>query len=281
MQIGIDGARTVLLADTSQIRSLLHALSSGVDPEEVLGRVTTWPPEVVGALQRLESAGLIVRTDEVLAELGADAPAPGTVSALFASDPTGARSRLRRRRGARWQVQGTEPWRTDLEEQLAGQGVGAAVAGVRSSPTGPLGDVVVTAGEALRDHADRLVHDGRPHLWVAVLADRARIGPFVVPGTTACLRCRDAALAEDDPRRLVAVAQAGSTPPGALPAPADPLTARLAVTIAAREVLAYVDGERPATFSSTLEIPLIGIPQHRTWPRHGWCGCAWDDIDAG
>ncbi len=47
---------------------------------------------------------------------------------------------------------------------------------------------------------DRLVQADRPHLLVTAVAGRVRVGPCVVPGLTACLRCVDAHLADRDPR---------------------------------------------------------------------------------
>lgn len=270
----------VVLVDTAPIRSLLRGLAVGADLRESFGEPARWPIEVADALRRLDAAGLLVSTGEVLRVLGSgDGIAPGAVTALFAEEPTSAARRLRRRGGSKWVVEGPAAWDEELCGLLTSQGVDVTPVRRHSRADSRAdGEVVITLGEPAREEADRMVRDGRTHLWVAVLADRARVGPFVVPGTTACLRCVDAGLAERDPHLLAASTslRVGAT---ALPAPADPLTLRTALAWAARDVLAAVDGEHPSSWSTTVEIPLVGAPRHRTWLRHPWCGCAWDAID--
>lgn len=131
--------------------------------------------------------------------------------------------------------------------------------------------LVLTAGEPARGILDDHVRAGRPHLPVSADAAGYRIGPFVDPGATACLRCVDAHLGEHDPRRAVVVEQLAGRPA----APDDPLLASLAVTWAAREVLRHLAGAEPVTWSATIDLPLDGGPVRRTWARHPYCGCSW------
>jgi hypothetical protein len=131
--------------------------------------------------------------------------------------------------------------------------------------------LVVAAGEIARPDADAHVRDGRPHLLVAAGAHGWTLGPFVVPGESACLRCVDAHRGELDPRRALVVEQLAGRPA----APDDPALGSLAVTWAVRDVLTHLDGGRPSTWSATIELTADLRPQRRTWARHPHCGCSW------
>ena len=74
--------------------------------------------------------------------------------------------------------------------------------------------LVLADGEPRRDDVDGHVRDGRAHLVVAATAYGFTIGPFVLPGATACLRCVDAHLGQHDPRRAVVLEQVGGLPDG-------------------------------------------------------------------
>ena len=148
-----------------------------------------------------------------------------------------------------------------------------AAAGVEASAAEPDPDLVLllAAGEPRREGLDDHMRAGRPHLVVTAGAAGYRVGPFVLPGATACLRCVDAHLGEQDPRRAVVVEQLADRPAG----PDDPTLAALATAWAVRDVLRYLSGERPASWSATVELDLEAEPRCRPWPRHPYCGCAW------
>lgn len=137
--------------------------------------------------------------------------------------------------------------------------------------------LVLAAGEPSRDLVDDHLRDGRPHLVTGAGARGHRVGPFVVPGVTACLRCVDAHLAEHDPRRAVVVEQLR----GVAAVPDDAALAALAVAWAVRDVRAYLAGQRPTTWSATVDLDLALSPRPREWRRHPWCGCAWDAVATG
>ncbi|MFC7496944.1 MULTISPECIES: hypothetical protein [unclassified Nocardioides] len=134
--------------------------------------------------------------------------------------------------------------------------------------------LVLAAGEPPRDLLDDHLREGRAHLVVGAGATGHRVGPFVVPGATACQRCVDAHLGEGDPRRAVVVEQLGGVPA----TPGDAALAALAVAWAVRDVQAYVAGSRPTTWSATVDLGLELSPRPRTWQRHPYCGCAWDAL---
>jgi hypothetical protein len=134
--------------------------------------------------------------------------------------------------------------------------------------------LVITSGEPARDLVDDHLRAGRPHLVVGAGPRCYRVGPFVAPGSTACLRCVDAHLAERDPRRGVVVEQLA----GRTATPDDPTLESLAVTWAVRDVLRYLAGGTPSTWSATVDLDVELDPRRHPWSRHPHCGCAWDAL---
>lgn len=124
-----------------------------------------------------------------------------------------------------------------------------------------------------RDRVDPLLRVGRPHLVVAGDPDGWTVGPFVAPGVTACVRCVDAHLGHDDPRRAIVLDQLASVP-RSLQA-IDPLTRLTALCLAAADLREFLAGRTPATWSATYRIGP-GAPVCHDWARHPHCGCAWD-----
>ena len=83
-------------------------------------------------------------------------------------------------------------------------------------------------------------------------AGSRRIGPFVEPGRTACLRCVDAHEAEVDPRLPFLVEQAAMATDGG--EPVDPVLDRLALAWAVRDLCRYLEGDEPSTWSATVDL---------------------------
>jgi bacteriocin biosynthesis cyclodehydratase domain-containing protein len=195
--------------------------------------------------------------------------------------------------GAAAALAARERWRTETRwfGHPAGAGLResfidlAARAGLREAPprrtSPPDCGVLVGVGEPDRDLLDGWTRSGTPYLLVRLTEGRAVVGPFVLPGTTACLRCVDAHHTDLDPAwpllvRQYASAAAHDRPDGA-PEPVDPLLATLALAWAARDLASYVDGGRPSTWSSTLTLhPRLSRLETRAWLRHPACGCCWD-----
>ena len=147
-------------------------------------------------------------------------------------------------------------------------------------PTGACA-VLVGVGEPDRERVDDWTRAGTPHLAVRLTEGRAVLGPFVVPGHTACLRCLDGHHSDADPGwpllvRQYAAASAADRPDG-VPEPVDPLLAAQALAWAARDLAAFVDGARPSTWSATVTLgPQPGDVETRCWLRHPACACTWD-----
>ncbi|WP_129338175.1 ThiF family adenylyltransferase [Cellulomonas endophytica] len=154
--------------------------------------------------------------------------------------------------------------------------------------------VVVEHGAADPTRAPVLVASGVAHLSVVLHEASAEVGPLVVPGRGACLRCADLHRVDEDPRWPALVAQlvprrppaahdggprhhrpGARTARGARAEPAEPVLLAVATAAAAAgEVLAAVDGRRPRTRDAVLELT---VPEPTTvlrrCPPHPSCGC--------
>jgi bacteriocin biosynthesis cyclodehydratase domain-containing protein len=139
---------------------------------------------------------------------------------------------------------------------------------------------LVAVGEPRRELLDDWVRRQEPHVVVRFVEGRVLVGPFVVPGSTACLRCLDAYRTEQDPAWPLLVEQhaRASTADRAdgIPEPVDPALAAVALGWAARDLAGYVEGATPATWSSTVAIgPHLDSMEPLRWPAHPHCGCGW------
>jgi hypothetical protein len=131
--------------------------------------------------------------------------------------------------------------------------------------------LVLAPGEVARADADVHLRDGRPHLVVGAGPAGWTLGPFVVPGQGACLRCVDAHRGERDPRRALVVEQLAGLPA----APDDPALTTLALAWAVRDLLTHLDGGQPSTWSATIDVGPDLLVQRHAWARHPHCGCSW------
>ncbi|EGD40148.1 hypothetical protein NBCG_05669, partial [Nocardioidaceae bacterium Broad-1] len=133
--------------------------------------------------------------------------------------------------------------------------------------------VLLSEGPLDGERTDEMVRGGRAHLVVESGPDTWTVGPLVVPGVTACLRCVDAALAEEDDRRAVVVSQLVGNE-----VPSDALLQSLALSWAVRDARTYLAGRTPASWSASVILTRDDEPTVRPWLRHPYCGCAWDLI---
>ena len=238
LQVGIDPPWRLVVPDEPDVRRLLADLTLGhpARPETESGH---------RVLRSLHAAGMLVD--------------PGVVT-------TATRSRA----AATVSVQATGPAALDAARLL--RAAGCPVAPPDAAPAAATVALVIAVGEPRREVVDAHLRDGRAHLPVTATPGGFTLGPFVVPGTTACLRCVDAHRGTHDPRRAVVVEQLAGRDAG----PADPALAAIATAWAVRDVLSYVDGEQPSTWSATIELRPDLEQRRRTWARHPHCGCAWD-----
>jgi hypothetical protein len=113
-----------------------------------------------------------------------------------------------------------------------------------------------------------------PHL--AASADEAIgiVGPLVIPGRTACLRCMDLTRTDRDPAWPLILAQLAGRAPDPLACDA-PLAAAVAAQAAAQALL-FIDRAAAADVvtNGTLELVLPGWQwRRRTWTSHQDCSC--------
>jgi len=259
LQIGVLPRHRLLVPDTAPVRRTLDRL--------VRGEVLDDEPSTRTVLDALapvlvDGAGLV-----------APGIAPGDVAAAALLDPPGYTRRLEARREAVVSVVGSFGDATDPRPLLTAAGLD--VAGVPR----PSVVLVLGVGEVDRTTVDPLVRNGVPHVLARLVEGTAVVGPFVDPGRTACLRCIDAHRTLDDPQAALLVtrqAQAHDDRHDGVAEPVDTALAALALAWAVRDLVTHVEGERPSTWSTTVELAatLTSVTQTE-WLRHPACGCGW------
>jgi bacteriocin biosynthesis cyclodehydratase domain-containing protein len=141
-------------------------------------------------------------------------------------------------------------------------------------PRHPRPDLAVLTGHRLPELQDDLMRDQVPHLVASASEAIGIVGPLVMPGHTACLRCLDLLRTDHDPAWPLILAQlAGRTPS---PLACDAALAAAVAAQAAAQALAFIDGasSADAVANGTLELVLPGWQwRRRTWPPHPECSC--------
>ena len=208
-----------------------------------------------------------------------------------------------RRQGAGTQARGTDaPGRgtgargqgLEQEADIPGRGLAAAppgrvrgTGGTRSGPArartarehttrahGTRPDLAVLIGIPDPELAARLMRERVPHLAVSASEAIGVVGPLVLPGRSACLRCLDLARTDRDPAWPLILAQLASRQ--ADPPACDAALAAAVAAHATAQVLAFID--RPAqagpVTNGTLELVLPAWQwRRRTWAPHLECAC--------
>jgi hypothetical protein len=137
-----------------------------------------------------------------------------------------------------------------------------------------LPDLAVITGRPDPVLLTALMRDRVPHLVVHADEAVGAVGPLVMPGKSACVRCVDLSKAERDPAWPRILAQASGAGPAATRA-CDTALAAATAALATAQALTLIDrvGE-PATANGTLEVVLPEWQwQRRYWPRHPACTC--------
>jgi hypothetical protein len=260
LQVGIDPGHRLVLPDDLAAHDLLADLRVGRRPALDVPDVRRW-------CRALVDRRLIVDADDLARALTGPIPR-AAVLACFARHGPGAADRLLGRARATVHVIADETWRPAGLRLLS-------AAGVAVSSDEPVATLLVHAGgEPPREALDPWLRSGAPHLVLRNRGGRVILGPFVAPGLTACLRCVDAHASDDEPGHAVVVEQHAAE----ADEPCDPLLMQLAITWAVRDLVAYVDGDCPATWSATVTFGPDAAPKVRPWTRHPRCGCAWGDV---
>lgn len=134
------------------------------------------------------------------------------------------------------------------------------LAGLRPTPSAGVALLVTDHDDPAA--ADRWSVDSLPHLVVRLGAESVRIGPFVQPGVTACLRCLAAAGPPAEPA-LTSYADV------------DPALFMLGLAWAVRDLATWQAGHLPTTWSVTVTVRPDLQPEFTRWSRHPHCGCSW------
>ncbi len=283
LQVGLASPRRVVLADHPDTRTLLRLLEAPAS--YAASPAGPRPAAALSALSALAAAGLLVDADELAGCLrearDGGGPDEAGVGAAFCEAPLDAPRRLRERARARVQVLGERGTCAEVLGVLRESGVGVHSPGSSTpSDTAPPTLTLLVGSEPDREVVDDLVREQVPHLLVTAHLETYVVGPFVVPGRTACLRCLDAHAGDSDPRRPVVLAQHAqrARSPATRPEPSDPALRRLAVAWAVRDVVRHLDGQQPSTWSATTALGPDLAPVRSKLLRHPHCGCAWDEL---
>ncbi|MFN8193666.1 MAG: hypothetical protein U0R80_05195 [Nocardioidaceae bacterium] len=267
LRVGL-GPRAVVLPDEPSARALLAASTGG-------RTLVDWDEPTLRHGHRLAAAGLLMDGDDYAAAQRAGRRA-GLTEQLVAGIVTRAAGEagLRRRLAGSVVLDVPDGWGEPLTALLRAEGLRLAGKGDR-----PAVRLVGCPTEPRRSTLDPLVRVDEPHLLLRLVEGRVTVGPFVVPGITACLRCVDAHLADRDPRRPVVLEQYADPDCGrSLPDPVSPSLLALGWAAAVQDLVTWVEGDRPSSWSATLEV-AEGLALTRTlWTRHPHCGCAWGAV---
>ncbi len=178
------------------------------------------------------------------------------------------------------QPAGTAPaGKQTVGKQPAGKQPAGKRRGGKAAANAPLSvpDLAILAGRHSLEFRAALMRQRIPHLATSAEEAIGVVGPLVIPGRTACLRCLDLHRTDRDPAWPLILAQLGereSEPPAC----DAPLAAAVAAHAAA-QALAFIDrpgeaAEAGAAVNGTLELVLPTWQwRRRTWPPHPDCNC--------
>jgi hypothetical protein len=287
LQIGIDSRRAVALTGMAGIAWVIGLLDGSRDRAQVIQAAVDrgMPAEAAervlallataGVLDDFPAGTLRVLSPPLRARLAAEL---ATVSLARGDGDGGART-LARRLAAQVRIHGGGRIGAGIASLLATSGVGRVVhAGTGNdgskSPGQERPDLAVLVGRQPLDLRASLMRELIPHL--AASADEAIgiVGPLVIPGRTACLRCMDLTRSERDPAWPLILAQLAGRAPEPLACDA-PLAAAVAAQAAA-QALSFIDraAAAGAVTNGTLELFLPEWQwRRRTWPHHRDCAC--------
>jgi hypothetical protein len=137
-------------------------------------------------------------------------------------------------------------------------------------------DLVILADSHGRELPGVLAGHAVPHLAASASEAIGVVGPLVLPGRSACLRCLDLARTERDPAWPLILAQLAGQATGD-PLGCDTVLATMVAAQAAAQALAFLDQgaqAAAAVTNGTLELVLPGWQwRRRTWHPHPQCGC--------
>ena len=303
VQIGLDPQQALILPDNDDTRATLALLARAADVQEYDGRHT---------LDLLQTHGLLLDAGTFLplvpacvdpmatqpvkaARPGRPRPQRHHVAALArsAGDRAAAVIEARIRQPVELRTYADTPDEilahsmADLLRETGVQVTQAPAPVPRSAhvppataTSAPRVAALVGVGEPPRELVDGWMRGGVPHVLLRLTEGVATLGPFVVPGRTACVRCLDAHHTDTDPSWPLLVEQyarlSANERSDGVPEPVDGLLVQVAVAWAARDLTSFLEDRTPSTWSTTIRFdPHLTSLETRSWLRHPDCGCAW------
>jgi hypothetical protein len=270
LQLGLDWPGVTALRDTEALRAVLGAIDGFRDIAGVALAASDAGPsreECEAVLSLLIDCGAVVDyTPRLVPALGESTESAWWLLAgpgRAITDVVNARER-------------SCLWLSGTGSVADGVNRLSSSAGLRVCHDPAAATVVVLASdrEPSRDVTDAVMHSGLPHLWAYVRELVGVVGPFVVPGITACLRCVDAARASTDPA-WPTLLQSAAAKPQPVP-PCDTVLASLVAAWAVQEVALYASDIRPQTCGRVIEVPQgWGPAESVQFEPHPACGCSW------
>jgi bacteriocin biosynthesis cyclodehydratase domain-containing protein len=294
LQIGIDSRRAVALTGMSQAAWVISLLDGSRDRAQVIAaasergiRAKTVDRVLTllaagGALDDFPASTLRALPQAVRASLAAELAAVS----LASRDGDGGARTLARRRAARVCIYGAGRIGPAIGDILATSGVGFVTAaddvtawtGTPPAGTGQampvLPDLAVLTGHQPPELPSSLMKDRVPHLAASASEAIGIVGPLVLPGQTACLRCLDFIRTDNDPAWPLILAQLAGRQPQ--PLACDAALAAAVAAQAAAQALAFIDKAPLAEVAAngTLELVLPAWQwRRRTWLPHPACAC--------
>lgn len=251
IQVGSDPRRRALVPDTPGVRGLLHLLEPGLpfDAHDDL-------PVLASALRR---AGVLVEPE--VQHLMNEARAWTTVV-----------------------VSAPPHLLPEVQDLLALAGLGrstdgqpdaASAASSSSARSTQESSVLLRVGAGPELTGCDEPESERPTLDVTVIDSQVRVGPFAVPGRTACAGCVRAHQQEADPWAASVADFPGAHSSAADVPLVDPLLLHAALTSAVQDVAAWAEGRQPSTWSATRWFSPSQHSGTQVWEPHPHCGCRW------
>lgn len=274
LQVGISPDRGAIAHDTESVRRLLSGLGTGQTLPSDLDRAA------IRLCRDLVEAHLIVSAADLVDLLGRAASAAQRESMLAVVAADGAQAPMVWASRAAHRVRVSHDHLPRSADRLRSMLIDGGVDAVTEDPPGappPDLELHLALGEVDRDRSDAWLQDDRAHLLLTTCEGQIRVGPFVVPGQTPCLRCLDAHEADIDPRRPLVIQQYAVSSPREVehPAPAAPDLLDLALAWVARDALSWCEGRTPRTWGATVAVTPDLVLARTRWSVHAACGCGW------
>lgn len=270
LQLGLEWPGIAAVVDSPSVRAVLDAVDGFRDVAGVVLAAASHgvdADDATAAVEALVDAGALV--DQAVLRPARVDEATWASMWLLAGRTSTAAAVLALRRTSRVYVDGTGR----IADQVRAL-VGAEEIALQPGREGATLVVIASDHEPSRAAADDAMSDGRPFLCVGVRELVGVVGPFVVPGRTACVRCVDLSRADLEPWWSTLVDSANHNPPASGCCP--PSLAAVTAGYAAQEVALWASGALPVSCDALVEIPHgLGRVHTLGYERHPYCGCGW------